>query len=478
MLPMPSISRELTAVKFLLIFNMLFVCEISLFANEIQKQNESSNSLSAENLQKRDASVKAAYAKEYAFLLSEKDSMMKRIQNVEKSHFVSRGKLNDEIKNYELKLLKIQADTRLLTKQNADLDAASNDIRSGLQNLKNIKRAALDGVLADVSFTKQQQEKVEEEKVETNSLLNDVGFVFKNALIKVSDRSGVFSESGNFYNLDGVLVSGEIHRVGGFLAYGMHQAETFQLVPGEDGFLKAIASMDRSQKSRGIVNGFLFEGKKAVAAKEEKKITDTLKAGGTIGYVILMLGLTALILLVVRSVMLYRSSTGSQGVTLAAEKSILSGNIEDAKKKVERAKGPLGQVLRTTVDHLGKDKELLETTMSETILEESSKLDRFSTIIVVTAAVAPLLGLLGTVTGMIATFDIITEVGTGDPKMLSGGISEALVTTMFGLIVAIPTLFFGQLTTKWADKIKDMFEHGTLSLVAAYETYKSSQNPQ
>ena len=80
------------------------------------------------------------------------------------------------------------------------------------------------------------------------------------------------------------------------------------------------------------------------------------------------------------------------------------------------------------------------------------------------AAVAPLLGLLGTVTGMIATFDIITEFGTGNPKLLSGGISVALVTTELGLIVAIPTLMLGNLLNGWGSRIKEDLDKSALRI--------------
>ena len=91
--------------------------------------------------------------------------------------------------------------------------------------------------------------------------------------------------------------------------------------------------------------------------------------------------------------------------------------------------------------------------------------DRFGALIIVIAAVSPLLGLLGTVTGMIATFDVITEFGTGDPKLLSGGISIALVTTELGLIVAIPMLLFGNLLSGWAERIKDDMEQAALRVI-------------
>lgn len=109
----------------------------------------------------------------------------------------------------------------------------------------------------------------------------------------------------------------------------------------------------------------------------------------------------------------------------------------------------------------------------ENILNEQSRIDRFGSFVMVIAAVAPLLGLLGTVTGMIATFDIITEQGTGDPKLLSGGISEALVTTMIGLVVAIPLLLLGNLLSGWAQNIKDSMEQSALHIVNIFEKHNA-----
>ena len=108
-------------------------------------------------------------------------------------------------------------------------------------------------------------------------------------------------------------------------------------------------------------------------------------------------------------------------------------------------------------------------------MNENRALDRFASFILVIAAVAPLLGLLGTVTGMIHTFDIITVHGTGDPKLLSGGISEALVTTMLGLIVAIPLILLGNLSNGWAENIKDSMEQSALHVVNLFEKFSTAK---
>ena len=132
---------------------------------------------------------------------------------------------------------------------------------------------------------------------------------------------------------------------------------------------------------------------------------------------------------------------------------------------LKRKQGSTARVLGATIRNLDRDREHVEDIVSESILHENSHLNRFGAVIMVIAAVSPLLGLLGTVTGMIATFDVITEFGTGDPKLLSGGISIALVTTELGLIVAIPLLLFGNLLSGWAERIKNDMEKAALRVI-------------
>jgi biopolymer transport protein ExbB len=128
--------------------------------------------------------------------------------------------------------------------------------------------------------------------------------------------------------------------------------------------------------------------------------------------------------------------------------------------------------VKAAVRNLDRDRAHLEDIISESILNESSRLNRFGSVILVIAGVAPLLGLLGTVTGMITTFDIITEFGTGDPKLLSGGISIALVTTELGLAVAIPMLLLGNILSGWAESIKDDMEKGALRVINNFKEHR------
>ena len=145
--------------------------------------------------------------------------------------------------------------------------------------------------------------------------------------------------------------------------------------------------------------------------------------GGPVGYVILGVGLFGLLLALWEGISLF--TTG--------------GKIRRQMKREQADKSnPLGRVLAVYSDNPDIDVETLELKLDEAILRESAPIETGLSFIKVLYVVAPLLGLLGTVVGMIATFQMITLFGTGDPRMMAGGISTALVTTVLGLVVAIP----------------------------------------
>lgn len=124
----------------------------------------------------------------------------------------------------------------------------------------------------------------------------------------------------------------------------------------------------------------------------------------------------------------------------ALHSALETGRQEEAVQIARRLRGPIGRMIAEGVANLTESKELVEEAMYEVVIQAKMKLNRLLPFIAIAAAAAPLLGLLGTVTGIINTFKMITIFGSGDVKSLSGGISEALITTKFGLIVAIPAL--------------------------------------
>ena len=166
--------------------------------------------------------------------------------------------------------------------------------------------------------------------------------------------------------------------------------------------------------------------------------------GGPVGYVILGVGLFGLLMCLWKATSLFTTS----------------GKISrQMKMEVANKSNPLGRVLAVYTDNPDTDIETLELKLDEAILRETAPIETGLSFIKVLYVVAPLLGLLGTVVGMIATFQMITLFGTGDPRMMAGGISTALVTTVLGLVVAIPlTLLHSALQGKAKSMIQVLEE--------------------
>jgi biopolymer transport protein ExbB len=163
-------------------------------------------------------------------------------------------------------------------------------------------------------------------------------------------------------------------------------------------------------------------------------LKERIEQGGLVGYIILIVGAIGLLLALERLVSLFIIKT-------KVDKQLKSDRFSDS--------NPLGRIMKVKETYPSADTEALELHLTEAILGEVPKLGRNLTIIKIISVVAPLMGLLGTVTGMINTFQAITLFGTGDPKLMAGGISTALVTTVLGLVVAIPmTLLYAMLNTR------------------------------
>jgi biopolymer transport protein ExbB len=223
---------------------------------------------------------------------------------------------------------------------------------------------------------------------------------------------------------------------------------------------------------------FLYESlEKGVEAKKARTVMEEVEAGGLIGWVIVALGALASLMALARVALLLRAAANTNKLTEEIRPLLEKRNFQEAIARCKRAKNASGRVLVATLQNLDRDRQELEDIISEAVLHEQPALDRFGSAIIVVAAVAPLLGLLGTVTGMIATFDIITEFGTGNPKLLSGGISIALVTTELGLVVAIPALIIGNLLSGWAETIKDGLDKAALRVVNIASGIKLSKRP-
>jgi len=181
-------------------------------------------------------------------------------------------------------------------------------------------------------------------------------------------------------------------------------------------------------------------------AHEVEQMDETLwehvEKGGVVMIPIFALAAAALIVALFKWVGLSLTRNPSRKKVDALLEAVRDRDEQAARERVAAIRGPAGRMLEAGVDHIREPRELVEEVMYENVLTTRLEVQRFLPFIAICAASAPLLGLLGTVTGIINTFKLITLHGTGDVSTLSGGISEALITTKFGLIVAIPSLLF------------------------------------
>ena len=185
---------------------------------------------------------------------------------------------------------------------------------------------------------------------------------------------------------------------------------------------------------------------------QSPSLMERIAQGKTVGYVIIALGIVGVLIAIWRVLIL--SAVGAK--VNRQIKNIHEPNVNN----------PLGRVLKTSQDSASADIETIELKLGEAILRETPKFNAMLPLLKIISVVAPLLGLLGTVTGMIVTFQAITLYGAGDPKLMAGGISTALVTTVLGLVVAIPTVFLHTLVSSRARRLTQILQEEAAGMLA------------
>jgi biopolymer transport protein ExbB len=283
------------------------------------------------------------------------------------------------------------------------------------------------------------------------------------ALAQEATESGkVVRYSATVIKPDGKEVQQEVVRVGPFNAVAggkylkwdqnvQKLRELARQPPGQ--YLGTIPELE-SAKS-GIVRTALdpSRGQILETLVDTPTLRERLEFGGYIGLIIMLLGALGFVIGMIRLVQLF---------VVGAKVRVQEG------KKEPNENNPLGRVMKVHADNIHLDTETVELKLDEAIVREQSRLERFLWAIKVVSVVAPLLGLLGTVTGMIKTFQNIVLFGTGDPKMMAGGISEALVTTMLGLIVAIPLVLLHSWVKSLTTRVMDVLSEQSTGIIAEH----------
>jgi len=190
----------------------------------------------------------------------------------------------------------------------------------------------------------------------------------------------------------------------------------------------------------------------------KESVMDQIRKGGPVMYPIVVLGIVAVLIGLAKFVHLSMVKQPSNKQVKKFLAALDAGDHAASEKIVKKTGGPVGQMMRAGASHYQDPPSMMEEAMFETLLDAKTRLNSWIPFIKIAAAVEPLLGLLGTVTGMINTFKLITIFGTGDAATFSSGISESLLTTMYGLVTAIPCLLMAAFLARKARASLDNME--------------------
>ncbi|WP_154224155.1 MotA/TolQ/ExbB proton channel family protein [Marinicella rhabdoformis] len=423
---------------------------------------------------KSQADIQLAYKKEYAFLSGQVANIQKRIKAYGSEVKIEKRQIEAEISSLENQLLNAETEASALEDEIYEIQRNSESAQDN--------QGLMDSTIIQASSTMTEYgfEGFDDNNRENSNRLADLEKMAElinqaNALIK--KQATITKSKGEFFLPNGTKVKGDILNVGQVASYGHSAQGGGVLAPAGENQFKVWADNDQALNadvfngsSAGMLPIFLYESSiKAIEEKQGKTVLSVINSGGMIAWIITVLGLFALLLIIMRIGFLKSASASTEKLLAHVVEKIKAGDLKAAITYAGSKSSSSARVLLSALRNLNRDRDHLEDIISESILHESAQLNRFGSLIMVVATVAPLLGLLGTVTGMISTFDIITEFGTGDPKLLSSGISIALVTTEVGLAVAIPALMFGNILSGWAERIKDDMEKAALRAINVYQ---------
>ncbi|NDY74496.1 biopolymer transporter ExbB [Desulfobacter hydrogenophilus] len=353
----------------------------------------------------------------------------------------------------------------------AELDELSGAVRVAAGNLKSLLTASV--------YTARDNGRLDKltPMLDTNRFpgLDDMGAIADLFMEEMTLTAGIDLETMAFVSDTGEQVKGEVLTLGGFTsAYRAGKKTGFLNYSPETGRLYALSALPKRsiQKSlstymNGNSDSVYIDISRGGALRQithRQTLKDQIEKGGMLVWPILALGVFAVFIGIERSLFLSRVHSNTDKVMGKVNQLAAQGAWEECDQMVEAKKIPVHNVLKSGLNARQECRETVESVLQESILKELPRLERFLPMLNIMGAIAPLLGLLGTVTGMISTFHVITLYGTGDPRMMSGGISTALVTTMLGLGVAIPIMLLYTFLTRQVDHVIGDMEEKAVTL--------------
>lgn len=309
---------------------------------------------------------------------------------------------------------------------------------------------------------------------ENQTLSESEVFVQQTALVEASikrlqESIGGAVMDGSAVGQDGLVKPGQFALIGPIALFASEDGSLAGIAEVQMGSAQPtvapFADSSNAEKVRKTVENkagtFPFDPSLGNARKIEEThetLGEHLKKGGFVVYPIVVMFILAVLVAIGKWIQLALIPMPSEKAVQPLLKDMLYKKYDDALEKSAALKGPTAAMLKTGIEHINEPKDLVEEAMYEEMLTTRLSVDKWTSFIAVCASSAPLLGLLGTVTGIINTFKLITVFGSGDVKTLSGGISEALITTELGLVVAIFSLVLHAFLSRKAKGICDRME--------------------
>ena len=307
--------------------------------------------------------------------------------------------------------------------------------------------------------------------LKATSTLNSQSSVLDTAMDQLESLLGGETITADVVGEDGRVLSGKVANVGPASWFISSDGETAGVIVHEKGASHARLINENSDQVKALFASGKSElsidltGGKARAIAQVQGSSNLLKKGGVWLIPILSIALISAICGVIKLLQLLKIKEPSSGWMAEILTAVRAGDTAEAEQIASRAKHPVSDLIKTALNYTSAGADVVEEVIYEQLIGVQSQLQKWLPFIAVTAATAPLLGLLGTVSGMISMFNVITVTGTGDVKPMAGGISEALVTTLFGLIVAIPALIIHTMLSRRSNGVVQTTEKLGLTFV-------------
>lgn len=436
--------------------NLAIILSLVFFGSMVRAEHLDLNQLLRSVKQAQSREGKISKQREAKFL-SEKKQQQKLLADA-KAKLQQQQRLSDQLRT------QLESNEQILSELETELDKRSGVLGELFGVAKQVAgdlKADLENSLVSEQYpnrTKQLAELVNSKTLPTIEQLETLWFTLQQEMTEsgkvVRYPTEILTTSGKPKNSDVIRIGvfNALSEEGKYLRYLPETAKLVELARQPESRYLSLAE-DFVNTSSGIADAAIDPTRGVILSLliQTPNVFERIQQGGIIGYIILALGVIGLIYGIWRLIVLTITGTKMQ---------------QQMQSKEPDISNPLGRVIAAAQQKGVEDAETFELLLDEAITKEIPQLEKGQTTIKLLASVAPLLGLLGTVTGMIATFQSISLFGTGDPKLMASGISQALVTTMLGLVVAIPLLFLHSLVASRSRTLIQILDEQSAGLIS------------